>query len=231
LGSAQLRCEGVGLDLVYAGDIGGTGSRASQTAERLEQLECETLALRALYGHPRYVFPPREELLERARGFVEKSLRDGKTPVLVAAAVGAAQDLVRFLGDRGRTLRLHSTAYRACEVYVKQGVALKGFVPLAEEGDAVVVPPTVRLDRLQLGEIRTCVLSGRALDGMAGFDEAIPLSDHAGFDELVDYAVRSGARRVLAVEGHARELAQALRQRKIEAVALLEHHQLKLPGF
>ena len=35
----------------------------------------------------------------------------------------------------------------------------------------------------------------------------------------------------LAVEGHARELAEALRQRKIEAVALLEHHQLKLPGF
>src|SRR5918911_1298182 len=38
LGSAQLRCEAEGLDLVYAGDIGGTGPRASLTAESFEQL-------------------------------------------------------------------------------------------------------------------------------------------------------------------------------------------------
>src|SRR4051812_44028696 len=36
LGSAQVRCEANGLDLVYAGDIGGMGSRASLTAEALE---------------------------------------------------------------------------------------------------------------------------------------------------------------------------------------------------
>ncbi|MGZ6143398.1 MAG: MBL fold metallo-hydrolase, partial [Myxococcales bacterium] len=174
LGSAQLRCEAEGLDLVYAGDIGGAGPRASLTAEPREQLECETLALRAVYGHPRYVFPPRAELLERVRAFVEKALRDGKTPVLVAAALGAAQDLVRHLGDRGRTLRLHATAYRACEVYAAQGVALKGFARLDAEGEVVVVPPTARLDRLGLGEHRVCGLSGRAVDGLRGVDEAIP---------------------------------------------------------
>jgi putative mRNA 3-end processing factor len=231
LGSAQLRCEGEGLDLVYAGDIGGSGRRASLTAEPREQLECETLALRALYGHPRYLFPPREELLERVRAFVDKSLRDGRTPVLVAAAVGAAQDLVAYLGDRGRTLRVHPTAYRACEVYAASGVALKNFARLGSEGEVVLVPPTARLSRLELGEHRVCALSGRAVDGIRGADEAIPLSDHAGFDELVDYAVRSHAQRVFAVQGYAEELAAALRQRKIEAVAVREHHQLRLPGF
>jgi putative mRNA 3-end processing factor len=230
LGSAQLRCQAVGLDLVYAGDIGGHGPRASLTAEPREQVECETLALKAFYGHPRYLFPPRQELLERVRAFVERSLRDGTTPVLVAAAVGAAQDLVSFFGGT-RTLRLHSTAYRACEAYLASGVALKNFARLDEPGEVVIVPPTVRLERLQLGEHRTCALSGRAFDGLRGFDEAIPLSDHAGFDELVDYAVRSHARRVFCVQGHAEELAAALRQRKIEAVAVREHHQLRLPGF
>ena len=232
LGSAQLRCEAPGLhDLVYAGDIGPSGTRATLTAEPREQLECETLALRAFYGHPRYVFPPREQLLEQVRAFVEKTLADGKTPVLIAAAVGAAQELVRYLGDRGRTLRLHATAHHACEVYQRNGIALKGLVPWAEKGEVVLVPPTVRLDRLNLGPVRTCRVSGRALDGVRGVDEAIPLSDLAGFDELVDYAVRSGARRVLAIDGHARELVEALRQKKIEAVPVLEHHQLKLPGF
>jgi putative mRNA 3-end processing factor len=230
LGSAQVRCEADGLDLVYAGDIGGRGLRASLTAEALEQLTCETLAIRAVYGHPRYLFPPREELLQRVRDFVERSLREGKTPVIVAAALGVAQEVVHFLGPR-RTLRLHATAFRASEVYAAQGVPLKGFVRLEEDGDVVVVPATVRLERLRLGAHRVCVLSGRAVDGIAGADEAHALADHAGFDELVAYARASSARRVLTIDGHAEELAQALRQLGIDAFAIREHHQLRLPGM
>ena len=231
LGSAQLRCQADGLDLVYAADIGGAGTRASSTAEPREQLTCETLVIRALYGSPRYVFAPREELLERARAFVEKTRSEGRTPVLIAAALGAAQDLVKHLGERGLVLRLHAAVYRACQVYVGQGVALPRFARLDEEGDAVLVPPTVRLDRLRLGETRICALSGRALDGPLPGDEAIPLSDHAGFDELLEYALRSGARHVLAIEGHADELARALRGKGVQAMALREHHQLDLPGI
>lgn len=229
LGSAQIRCEADGLDLVYAGDIGGSGARASLTAEALVSLTCQTLALRAVYGHPRYVFPPREESLEKVSAFVEKTLEHGKTPVLVAAAVGEAQDLVRYLGGR-RTLRLHPTALRACEVYVAQGVPLKGFAPLDREGEVVVVPPTARLSRLGLGGHRVCALSGRAVDGIASADEALPLADHAGFEDLVEYALRSKARRVYTIDGHAEELAQQLRRRGMDATAIREQHQLPLPG-
>lgn len=230
LGSAQVRCEADGLDLVYAGDIGGMGRRAPSTAEPLEQLRCHTLAIRAVYGHPRYVFPPRQEVLERLEGFVDASLREGKTPVIVGAALGVAQEVVRFLGGR-HTVRLHPTSFRACEVYARQGAALGAFVRLADEGDVILVPPTVRLGRLQIGPHRICVLSGRAVDGIAAADEALPLADHAGFDELVAYARASGARRVLAIDGYAEDLAQALRALGIEAVAIREHHQLRLPGL
>ena len=230
LGSAQVRCEAEGLDLVYAGDIGGSGARASLTAERLEQLTCATLAIRAVYGHPRYVFPPRSLLLERVQAFVERTLGDAKTPVIVAAALGEAQEVVRLLGGR-RTLRLHHTAFRACEVYAAQGCELKGFVRLDDEGDVVVVPPTVRLARLKLRAPRICVLSGRALDGIAGADEALPLADHAGYDELIGYIQASGARRVLTIGGHAEDLAQSVRALGIEALAIREQHQLALPGL
>jgi putative mRNA 3-end processing factor len=230
LGSAQLRCEAEGLDLVYAGDIGGSGARAAHTAEPLEQLRCETLVLRALYGHPRYTFPAREEVLERLEEFVEASLSAGKTPVIVGAALGVAQEVVRFFAGR-RTLRLHPTAFRACQVYVAQGIDLQGFVRLDEEGDAILVPPTVRLGRLLVGPHRICVLSGRAIDGIAAADQALPLPDHAGFDDLLTYARASGARRVLAIDGHAEELALALRALGVEALAIHEHHQLRLPGL
>jgi putative mRNA 3-end processing factor len=244
LGSAQLRCEADGLDLLYAGDIGGAKKRASLTAEPRANLPCHTLALRALYGHPRYLFPSREEALEKGRAFVEKTLREGKTPVLLAVALGAAQDIVKHLGDRGFTLRLHPTARRACDVYVAQGVPLKGCAGLEDEGEIVLLPPTARLDRLQLGDHRVCAFSGRALDGLraggadgwrpqsgALIDEAVALSDHAGFDDLCDCALQSGATRVLTIDGHAEELAQELRKRGMDARAVREHDQLRLPGL
>ena len=116
-------------------------------------------------------------------------------------------------------------------MYAAQGCELKGFVRLDDEGDVVVVPPTVRLARLKLRAPRICVLSGRALDGIAGADEALPLADHAGYDELIGYIQASGARRVLTIGGHAEDLAQSVRALGIEALAIREQHQLALPGL
>src|SRR5205807_9369251 len=99
------------------------------------------------------------------------------------------------------------------------------------EGDVVVVPPTVRLARLKLRAYRICVLSGRAVDGIAGADEALPLADHAGYDDLLGYIRAIGARRVLTIGGHADVLAQAVRALGVEALAIHEQHQLALPGL
>ena len=162
--------------------------------------------------------------------FVEKTLGQGKTPVLVAAALGEAQDVVRYLGGR-HVLRLHPTAFRACEVYVAQGVPSQGFVPLGGEGDVVVVPPTARLSRLGLGEHRVCTLSGRAVDGIASADEALPLADHAGFEDLLDCAVRSGARRVYTIDGYAEELARQLRNRGIDQLPSASSTSFPCPEF
>jgi hypothetical protein len=43
--------------------------------------------------------------------------------------------------------------------------------------------------------------------------------------------LNSQARRVITAHGHAEELAAALRQRGLDAVALRDQHQLRLPGF
>jgi putative mRNA 3-end processing factor len=231
LGSAQLRVEAQGLDLVWAADLGGTGVHASATAEPREQLECETLALNALYGHPRYAFPPREESLERAFEFVQRTRRAGQTPVLIASPLGATQDLLRHFDGRA-LVRLHPAAFRACEVYSAQGAKLAGYVKLDEPGDTILVPPSYKLSRLELGDHRICCLTGRAIDGIPqGGHEAIPLSDHAGYQELLDYALNSQARRVLTTHGHADDLAAALRKKGLDAVAVRDQHQLRLPGF
>src|SRR5438067_1408028 len=99
LGSAQLHCELSGRSVVYAGDLGGSGARAPATAEPREQVACDVLLLRATYGHPRYAFPPRAEVLQDLSRFVTATLRERRTPIVLAAPLGGAQEAVRHLGE------------------------------------------------------------------------------------------------------------------------------------
>jgi putative mRNA 3-end processing factor len=235
LGSAQLACELAGKTILYASDLGGAGARAPATAEPLEQVRCDVLLLRATYGHPRYAFPPRAEVLADLSRFVAAALSERRTPVVLAAPLGGAQEAVRHLGEH--ELRLHSAPLRFCDVYRAQGVDLPRTLPLGsvKPGQIVVLPAHPRVRRLlpDLEPYRICLLSGRAAEpGFAqqvGVDLALPLSDHAGFSDLLDYAHRSGASRVVVVHGQAEELIRALRERGVAAHTVREQHrQLEL---
>jgi putative mRNA 3-end processing factor len=236
LGSAQIRCESVdGKVLVYAADLGGLGERAPSTAEACERLRCGVLVLRASYGHPRFSFPPRSEALADLLAFVRGALAERRTPVVLAASLGGAQEAMRAL--EGHEVSAHPAILRAAEVYRAQGVEL----PLASTlgtirfGQVVLLPADPR-SRRRLGEMgpyRTCLLSGRAaIPGFAeklGVDRILPLSDHAGFSDLVDYVLQSGASSVLTVHGYARDLAEELRRRGIDSHPIGEAHpQLEL---
>jgi putative mRNA 3-end processing factor len=237
-GSAQVRCEtDAGASVLYSGDLGGAGAHACATAEPREQARCETLLLRATLGHPRYLLPPRAEALSSLSDFVRRTLAARRVPVVLAAPLGGAQEAARHLGDEGHALRLHPTVMRNAEVYQELGVALRGISPLSGApafGEVVVLPYDDRGRRAMaaLPSHRTCLLSARAvaadLPARAGVDEALPLSDHAGFDQLVDFAERSGAARVLTLHDHGEDLAQALRKRGVAARALDHEKQLEL---
>lgn len=238
-GSAQLLCtrQGGGGPILYSGDLGGAGPTAPATAEPRAQPACESLILRATYGHPRFVFPPRAEALAALSAFVQRALAARAVPVVLAAPLGSAQEALLHLAAEGHAVRMHPAALRACEVYRRLGVALPEAAALGSApafGEVLVLPAEDRARKAlaALPQARTCLLSGRALEPDAaaklGVDAALPLSDHAGFDQLVDYAQRSGARRVLVVHGHAEELAQELRRRGLPARALDHEKQLDL---
>jgi len=236
LGSAQIRCESVnGQVLVYAADLGGSGERAPSTSEACERLRCDILVLRASYGHPRFTFPPRAQVLADLLEFVRATLAERRTPVILAASLGGAQEAMRAL--EGHELCAHPAILRAAEVYRAQGVELPAASPLGAVrfGQVVLLPADARSRKriAQMGPYRTCLLSGRAaIPGFAeklGVDTILPLSDHAGFADLVDYALQSGATCVQTVHGHARDLADELRRRGVDAHEIGEaHRQLEL---
>ena len=78
---------------------------------------------------------------------------------------------------------------------------------------------------------RTAVVTGWALDSGAIYrfrcDAAFPLSDHAGYDDLLGFVERVRPKRVLTLHGFAREFAATLRARGIEAWAIGHPNQLE----
>ena len=72
LGSAQIRVTREdGKRIVYTGDI---NFAPSLTAEPTQVAECDTLVIESTFGHPRYVFPPREEVLGQVESWVRRHL-------------------------------------------------------------------------------------------------------------------------------------------------------------
>jgi putative mRNA 3-end processing factor len=234
LGSAQLRATRHGVALGYSGDL---CMEPTLTAEQAEVVECDVLVLESTFGLPRYVFPPKDEVLARIRRFVDDALSDGVTPVLLGYALGKAQEILKHLGEAGYRCRAHPVVHAVNKVYQAEGVSLPNVELLGPEGPApgevVVAPPHLARTSpiLRIRNRRTAVLTGWAMDGRHGFrgaDAAFPLSDHADFPSLLRYARASGAGRVLTVHGYARELAAALRKEGIRAEPLVEREQLEL---
>lgn len=233
-GSAQIRITHQGHRTVYTGDL---NDRPSRTAEPLEVVPCDTLVIESTFGHPRYAFPPKEEVEEKMGAFAEAALATGKTPVFLAYALGKAQEAAKILGELGFLVRVERGAWELCEVYQAHGVTFPGAAPLVDPPgprDVVITTPRGRGDVL-LGPrsgIRTCFLSGWAIDPAAKYrarvDAALPLSDHADFLGLYRYAQATGASEVLTTHGSADELAKQLRHRGLNARALSPSPQLEM---
>jgi len=234
LGSAQLRVVHGDVSLGYTGDL---CLEPTHAAEPAEVVPCDFLVMESTFGHPRYVFPPKEEILEGVRRFVENALTDGVTPVLLGYTLGKAQEIEKWLSTQGFSVRAHPSVHAINRIYEAHGVALPGVRPLGAEGvgrdEVVVAPPQLAWSAPLRGvrNRRTAVLTGWAIDGgrrFRGVDAAFPLSDHADFPSLLRYARESGASRVYTVHGFEEPLAAALRKQGIRAEPLRETRQLEL---
>ncbi|MCX7869700.1 MAG: hypothetical protein N2322_07085, partial [Terrimicrobiaceae bacterium] len=100
-------------------------------------------------------------------------------------------------------------------------------------GHVVIAPPGASSGRAlaAIRQRKSAALTGWALDPGAAFrlgvDAAIPISDHADYDELIEHVEAVGPSRVLTLHGFAADFARDLRARGIEAWALTGPDQLE----
>ncbi len=239
LGSAQALVESkaTGERLLYTGDI---KVRPSPVNEPLEPVACDVLVIEATYGRAEYNFPPEEEVLTTAYSTLRTWLSRGERPVVRGWRLGKAQELLHHLLTAGFDVVLEDSVYRVAEAYQQAGVefpgefgTLNGHWP---EGQVLICPPG-RSGSASLSQFRgkrSMELTGWAVSGGPSWgrraDASLPYSDHADFNELVDYVQRVQPKQVYTVNGFP-DLAAHLRHLGFPAAHLNGKGQPEDAGF
>jgi Cft2 family RNA processing exonuclease len=233
LGSAQLLVEVNDQRLLYSGDF---KLQPNSAAETIEIPHADVLVMETTFGHRRYTFPPRAEVVAQMADWCRKTLEEGLTPVLLAYSLGKTQEVLTELAGRGFHFLLHDAAYQMTQLAEELGVSFPAherWSPGWGEGCVVVCPPHLRKWLLpRVPACRTAIVSGWAVDPSAryryGADAAFCLSDHADYPDLLAYVERVQPSRVLTVHGYASEFAAELRRLGYQANALDKPDQLEL---
>jgi Cft2 family RNA processing exonuclease len=232
LGSAQMLFEHSGARLLYTGDL---KLRIGRSRPITAIPKADVLVIESTYGQPHFRFPDPDSALEDVARWCLRAMDSSITPVLLATALGKAQELMLALAPYGFRFALESRCLPHAAAYAEAGVALPDFVPLSDRVgyDRVVIAPPAGKDEVrQLLRYRTALVSGWACDrgfsSLFGADVTFPYSDHCDFDELFEVVERSGAERVYTVHGFTEDLARHLRKRGVHASALHLTEQLAL---
>ena len=234
-GSAQILVKNHHGSLLYTGDF---KLRPGLAAERCATPQADTLIMETTYGRPHYLFPPSDQVMADIVAFCRDAIEAKAVPVLFGYSLGRSQELLAGLSGAELPVMLHEKAWKMTRVYERLGMTFplyRKFDHGTAQGHVIIAPqqspqsPWMR----KIKSARTAAISGWALDRGAIYryrcDAVFPLSDHAGFDDLLEFVRRVNPSRVFTVHGFAGDFARTLRQRGIEAWALGEENQLELP--
>ena len=233
LGSSQVLVEHENKRLLYSGDF---KLREGLSAEVIEVPTADILIMETTFGLPRYRFPDREDVMQQIIDFCRRSLLDGCTPVVFCYSLGKGQEVLAGLKDVEFPIYLHSKHFEMANLYRHFGVDLPPYqlyqAGQKSEGaalDGVLLCASGCRRGTWFNElscVRTAYISGWAADKRAkwrfGTDAAFPLSDHADYDELLEYVERVGPRQIYTMHGFDVAFSADLRSRGYQAQPLFE---------
>jgi len=204
--------------VLYTGDF---CTREKEQTKAAKPHKCDILITEATYGKPQYVFPDHDEIMSIARDWLRDIVGKDGCAVLYAYPLGKSQELSAYLKDL--PLVLHPAIAANNRILHKHGYDL-----VQKEYDGYGTKPpfvyitsgmgkdAVRVQSLKKHGAKTAAFSGWALDRgfryQSGVDEAFPISDHCGFDELIEFVRRCSPQKVFTNHGFSKEFAMHVRR-------------------
>ncbi len=242
LGSAMIHVTRPQGTLLYTGDF---KLRGCLTVSPADPVKADYLVMESTYGQPFFLFPPWQEVAAQLVELVQQALRDNRQPIVMGYSLGKAQEIVRILTDAGLPVTCHGAVHSMNAVYeqfnVKLGYTRRYRVedfhgPHAldvRERGVLVAPPQVARSGFVTRFKNPCriMMAGWALLKNAtyryGVDHALPLSDHADFNELLELIERVEPKKIYTHHGY-REFADILKSRGHDATCARPETQLRL---
>jgi len=232
LGSAQILLVSRDGSVLYTGDL---KRRASRTCTPIEAPAADLLLTETTFGLPVFRFPTKEELERRVLAACREALAQGETPVLLAYALGKAQEVAAILTEAGIPSVLHGAAWKLLPEFAAAGVPLPSSRAYEtgppQPGEALITPPSTARSPMVRGlrKKRVVYLSGWALREASRLefeaDVLIPMSDHADFEDLRGHVASVGPQRVLTLHGFAHDFARILSAGGVPAEPLPEREE------
>jgi len=209
LGSAMIKVERQNVSLLYTGDF---KLQKSETCEPIVIPQADYLIMESTFGNPDFVVnKSRESLINEIVFFIEDCIKTRYTPIILAYSLGKAQEAMKILGDRGYKVRVHHNAWRFTKVYNEFGISFQNcqlwHEKSVEPDEVLIIPPhLMRSGRLKYlpYKYKTVFLSGWANtnNGMwIQSDHSIAFSDHADFEELLEFIKKVNPQKVFTTHG------------------------------
>ena len=242
-GSAMLHLTRPEGTLLYTGDFRLRDDSLTVEAARPEP--ADVVLMETTYGLPQFKFPPRSLVHEQLVDAVAQAFTDNKQPIVFGYSLGKGQEITRILNDAGFVVTAHGAVQSMTQIHQELGVnvgtsrryAVDDFhgpaaLDLRERGVLLAPPHTTRSGFIKRFD-NACkiMMTGWALTKGAiyryGVDHALPLSDHADFDELLELIEIVRPKKIFTHHGYP-AFAEMLRQKGLDASVAEEHPQLEL---
>ena len=233
LGSAQILIENEKGRLLYIGDF---RMLPAQTVESFKQVSCDILIMESTFGQPHYRFPLREEILDNLLQLVTEKLNAGITPVILVYPLGKGQEILYHMSRHNFPLAVDHRIVRLARIYERFGItfgAYEKFKRSEIRSKVLLLPASERFQNFiqNMPNRYLIYLSGWGMDPSARFrlkvDEVLPFSDHADYDELIQFALNSNAREIYCTHGF-EQFVSDLRGNGLNARPLIRLSQLDL---
>ena len=234
LGAAQVLVKQNGKKLVYSGDF--KPGQDDSVAAPMEIKQADILIMESTFGDPKFVFPKRWQVIERLVKFIDRCFQNGIVPVVMGYVRGKAQEALKILGELDYPVSIHPSIDPFVKVFERYGIQFKNYQVYHGENmkdRVLLIPPHLSRGSLvkKIWQTKKLMLSGWAVLPKTkyryGADEALALSDHADFNQLIDYVHQVQPEMVFVTHG-IDGFVQQLRKEGFKAELLEETPQLSL---